>query len=89
MDAVVSGTDLPELGEEPADVVNGLVHGVGPDSVLTEVDWIDLSPAVECLTALLDAAGEALGGNRIYQPHYRNRNMMIEVPSEECNLHSI
>ena len=31
----------PEPSEQPADIVNGLVHGVDPETILTELDWID------------------------------------------------
>ena len=61
--AVEPGTGLPEPGEEPADIVNGLVHEAGPDTVLAEFDWIDRPPAEEALVALLYAAADALAEN--------------------------
>ncbi len=63
--AVDPGTGLPEPGEEPADMVNGLVHGAGPDTVLAEFDCIDRPPAEETLVALLDTAADALGEDQI------------------------
>ena len=58
-------TGQPEPGEQPADIVNGLVHGVGPETTLAEFDWIDGPLAEEGLAALLDAATYALGENQI------------------------
>ena len=55
MIAVEPGTGLPEPGEEPADIVNGLVHGIAPDTILAEFDWINRPPAEESLAGLLNA----------------------------------
>ena len=63
--AIEPGTGLPEPGEQPADIVNGLVHGVAPDTILAEFDWIDRPPAEETLAVLLDAAVAALGENQL------------------------
>lgn len=49
---------LPELGEEPADVVSGVVYSDG-DDVLCEIDWID-EPDPGQVTQLLEAAADAL-----------------------------
>ena len=63
--AVVPDTGLPEAVEQPADIVNGLVHCIAPDTVLAEFDWIDRPPAGESLSALLDAGAGALGENHL------------------------
>ena len=34
----------PEPGEQPADIVNRLVNGVDPETILAELDWIDRPP---------------------------------------------
>ena len=63
--AVVPDTGLPEPGEQSADIVNGLVHCIAPDTVVAEFDWVDRPPAEETLSALLDAAAGALGENQL------------------------
>ena len=59
--AVEPGTGLPEPAEEPADIVNGLVHEACPDTVLAEFDWIDRPPVEKAFVALLYGAADALG----------------------------
>ena len=36
--ALVTSTGFPEPGEQPADLVDGLVHGVAPDTTVAEFD---------------------------------------------------
>ena len=40
--------------DQPVEIVNGLVHGVAPDTILAEFDWIDRpprrKPSPHCLT---------------------------------------
>ena len=47
------GTGLPEAGEQRAEIVSGLVHGVDYDTNLAEFDWIDRPAVEEFLAALL------------------------------------
>ena len=42
----------PEPGEQPTDIVSGLVNGVGPDTILAEFDWNDRPPAEETLATV-------------------------------------
>lgn len=49
----------PAPGEEPADVVSGIVYVADHETVLCEIDWID-EPEPGHVTGLLEAAADAL-----------------------------
>ena len=56
---IVPDTGNLDPGEQPADMDNGLGHGVAQDTGLIEFDWIARPPA-EATPALLDVAAGAL-----------------------------
>ena len=55
------GTGLPEPGEQPAKIVNDLVHGVAPYTILAEFNWID-RPLLDAGAATLDENPPRLAG---------------------------
>lgn len=55
----VDDDGLPVEGEEPADILTGIVYQIDEGSVLCEIEWIDQPKAGE-VTQLMEAAGDAI-----------------------------